>query len=347
MANNELLMEISQPQAANRHMLAPDAFDGIPLAIVVASREGKIVLMNNQAERLFGYQRGALTGQAVECLIPARFREAHPLFRSHFLTSPLARPMGAGRDLFALRSDGVELPVEIGLNPIDTEQGPMVLAAVVDITERKHREEATRAALKEKEMLLGEIHHRVKNNLQIIHSLLDLQALTVEDPRFGDMLRESQGRLRSMALIHQTLYKSQDFAAVNFRLFLSELLPVLTDTYALAAEKIHQHVNAEGVRLTIATAIPCGLIVNELVANALKHGFPDGREGNIWIDITQSEGSVTLSISNDGVSLDNDFHIESGTLGMRLVHLLVEQLHGELEVHLADPVRFMVRFPLP
>jgi two-component system, sensor histidine kinase PdtaS len=340
-------METSRPHAAYRHVLAPDAFDGIPLAVIVTSRQGTIVLMNCHADRLFGYEQGALTGQPVECLIPARFREAHPALRSHFLTAPQARPMGAGRDLFALRSDGVELPVEIGLNPIDTEQGPMVLAAVVDITERKHREEVTRAALQEKEMLLGEIHHRVKNNLQIIHSLLDLQALNVEDPRFGEMLRESQGRLRSMALIHQTLYKSQDFAAVNFRLFLSELLPVLTDTYALVAEKIHQHVNAEGVRLTITTAIPCGLIVNELVANALKHAFPGDREGNIWIDITQLEGQVTLSISNDGVALDNDFDVESGTLGMRLVHLLVEQLHGKLDVHRADPVRFIVRFPSP
>jgi len=340
-------VSVSQTQPANRQVMVPDAFDGIPLAIIVASSDGRIVLLNSQAERLFDYRREELIGKHIEMLIPERFRGAHPVFRNDFFTSPHARPMGAGRDLFALRKDGHELPVEIGLNPIATERGPMVLAAVVDITERKQREETTRAALKEKEMLLGEIHHRVKNNLQIIHSLLDLQALKTDDPRFGDMLRESQDRLRSMALIHQTLYKSQDFAAVNFQLFLAELLPVLTDSYALVAEQIHQHVNASGARLPIGSAIPCGLIVNELVANALKHGFKDGRKGNIWIDIAQTAGEVTLTVANDGAELTENF--DSGdvnTLGMRLVHLLVEQLHGSIQVQRADPVRFTIRFPL-
>ena len=340
-------MSVSPTQPANRQVMVPDAFDGIPLAIIVASADGRIVLLNSQAERLFDYRREDLIGKHIEMLIPERFRGAHPAFRNDFFTSPHARPMGAGRDLFALRKDGHELPVEIGLNPIATERGPMVLAAVVDITERKQREETTRAALKEKEMLLGEIHHRVKNNLQIIHSLLDLQAMQTDDARLGEMLRESQGRLRSMALIHQTLYKSQDFAAVNFQLFLNELFPMLTDSYALVAEQIHHHVNATGARLPIGSAIPCGLIVNELVANALKHGFRDGRAGNIWIDAAQSGEEITISVGNDGTPLLASFDSSgTNTLGMRLVHLLVEQLHGSLEVQRADPVRFTIRFPL-
>ena len=145
-----------------------------------------------------------MLAQNIEFLVPERFRAHHPALRTLFFADPHSRPMGAGRDLYGLKKDGSEFPVEIGLNPIETEEGEMVLSAIVDISDRKQKEERIHAALKEKDTLLGEIHHRVKNNLQVIHSLLDLQSDLVTDERILGILRESQNRIKSMALIHQT-----------------------------------------------------------------------------------------------------------------------------------------------
>ena len=132
-------------------------------------------MVNAQAERVFGYASGRASGPTDGMLVPERFRDGHPGMRRSFFAEPRSRPMGAGRDLYGLRKDGSEFPVEIGLNPIETDQGTMVLSAIVDISDRKQKEERIIEALKEKDVLLGEIHHRVKNNLQIVHSLLELQ----------------------------------------------------------------------------------------------------------------------------------------------------------------------------
>jgi two-component system, sensor histidine kinase PdtaS len=155
--------------------------ESLPSAMVMIRANGQIEMVNAQAERLFGYPRRELLGQPIEMLVPARFGKHHPSLRSAFFNDPQSRPMGAGRDLYALRKDGSEFPVEIGLNPIETDEGMMVLSAIVDISDRKQREAHIQAALKEKDLLLGEIHHRVKNNLQVIDGLLDLQSSNIED----------------------------------------------------------------------------------------------------------------------------------------------------------------------
>ena len=193
--------------------------ESAPNAMVMITRAGVIEMVNTQAERVFGYARAELLGQPVERLVPERFRGGHPGMRGSFFAAPRSRPMGAGRDLYALRKDGSEFPVEIGLNPIETDEGTMVLSAIVDISDRKQKEERIVQALKEKDVLLGEIHHRVKNNLQIVYSLLDLQLARMSDPLVLDLLRDSQNRIRSMALIHQTLYQSKDFARATSAAF--------------------------------------------------------------------------------------------------------------------------------
>jgi PAS domain S-box-containing protein len=310
-------------------------------------------MVNAQTEVLFGYGRGELLGQPVEILVPARLRERHPELRRSFFTDPKSRPMGVGRDLYAVRRDGTEFPVEIGLNPIETDEGLMVLSSIVDISERKQREQVIQEALKEKDILLGEIHHRVKNNLHIIHSLLDLQSARIADTSVQEMLRESQNRLRSMALIHQTLYESKDFAGVDFATFLDTLIPTLISSYGIDPFRITLSIQAEDVKLPINLAIPCGLMVNELVSNALKHAFPDHRSGAITVTVrsepnTSGSGEqVVLGVSDDGVGIAAGVDIDtSGTLGLRLVLLLTDQLHGVLDIHRADPTRFTITFPL-
>ncbi len=303
-------------------------------------------MVNIQAERVFGYQREFLIGEPIEKLLPARYHGQHPGMRTTFLTSPQTRPMGAGRDLHAVRQDGSEFPVEIALNPIETEEGTMVLAAIADISDRKQKEEHIKAALKEKDIMLGEIHHRVKNNLQIVYSLLDLQSSGVEDAVALGLLRESQNRVKSMALIYQMLYETNDFAQVDFAGFLENLVPTLISAYGIDPGRIALFVNAAHVRLPINAAIPCGLVVNELIANALKHAFPvTGRVSSGLISSTSpvtgwSFPSAMMAPAYRTSSISR----ESTTLGLQLVTLLAEQLNANMTINRAKPTRIELRF---
>ena len=323
--------------------------EAAPNAMVMVNSSGRIEMVNAQAERVFGYARAELLGQPVEMLVPDRFRGHHPGLRQSFHHEPDARPMGAGRDLFARRKDGSEFPVEIGLNPIETEDGTMVLSAIVDISDRKQKERSIELALQEKDVLLGEIHHRVKNNLQIVHSLLDLQSAQISDPVALAMLRDSQNRIRSMALIHQTLYQSKDFAKVDFGNFLDSFAPILVSSYAVNMNEITLTIEADGMSLPINCAIPCGLIVNELISNALKHAFPNKEGGRICVELRQDgEDHFVLAVSDDGIGLPSDLSIEAApTLGLQLVTLLTDQLRGKLAIEPMKPTRFAIRFPVP
>jgi len=316
--------------------------------MVMANRYGQIEMVNTQAERVFGYPRVELLGKSVEQLVPERFRHQHAGLRGSYLAEPRSRPMGAGRDLYALRKDGSEFPVEIGLNPIETDRGTMVLSAIVDISDRKQKEERITAALKEKDILLAEIHHRVKNNLQVIHSLFDLQSGRIADPVAIGMLRESQNRIRSMALIHQRLYEGKDFACVDFRSFLQTMVPTLMSSYGADPSRIAPKIRAEEVQLPINAAVPCGLVINELVSNVLKHAFPGNRGGEIEIDFRRGlDSDVILSVSDNGIGLPDSFSLSNAsTLGMQLLSLLADQLGAEMSIKPAHPTQFSLRFPI-
>jgi two-component system, sensor histidine kinase PdtaS len=322
--------------------------EAAPNAMVMVNTGGQIEMVNARVEHVFGYQRNEMLGHSIEMLLPERFRGNHVGLRVAFAGSPRSGPMGAGRDLYARRKNGSEFQVEIGLNPIDTDDGPMVLSAIVDISHRKEEKERIQSALKEKDILLGEIHHRVKNNLQIIYSLLNLQSARITDPAALDMLRDSQNRVRSMALIHQTLYGSRDFARVDFALFIDTLLPVLADSYGIDPRRVSVRVDVEPVRLPINSAVPCGLVVNELIANAFKHAFPGQRSGEIRVALTRQPGDeALLTVSDNGIGLPEHLDAdETGTLGLQLVNLLASQLNGAIAITRSNPTRFALRFPI-
>ncbi len=322
--------------------------ESAPNAMVMVNSQGRIEMVNTQAELLFHYTRAELLGQLIEILVPERFRHEHPGKRHQFFGDLQSRPMGAGRDLFGRRKDGSEFPIEIGLNPIETEDGMMVLSSIVDISDRKQKELRIQEALTEKDVLLGEIHHRVKNNLQVVHSLLSLQSSLINDEAVRNMLMDSQNRIQSMALIHQTLYQSNNFARVDFADFLEALIPTLVNSYSVSGKNITLAVNVDEVYLPINSAIPCGLLINELITNALKHAFTERNDGKISVSLSANENNeIQLSISDDGNGIPEHLNLdEVETLGLRLVNLLSQQLNGVLRIQRQHPTEFVLSFPL-
>ncbi len=321
------------------------AIEASPTGMIMVDQHGAIVLINAQIERLFGYQRTELIGQPIELLVPHRYRAHHPSYRDAFFGDVKTRPMGAGRDLFGVRKDGSELPIEIGLNPLETPQGTFVLSSIVDITERRRAMEQIRASLSEKETLLREIHHRVKNNLQVISSLLNLQA--EHSPNVRDALAQSQARIQSIALVHEGLYRSQSVSHVDFDDYVHELIGNTFHAQQAHSRDISYRVDVSAVRLAIDVAVPCGLIISELVTNALKHAFVDGRRGQIDVMLSQRDGLCELRISDDGVGLPPDIANSEkaiGSLGLELVHTFARQLHAKIEIERARGTTFTLRF---
>jgi len=223
----------------------------------------------------------------------------------------------------------------------------------LEITEKKKAaeallksEEQLRASLGEKEILLKEIHHRVKNNLQVISGLLDLQAHHIGDPTAREIYKESQNRVVTMALIHEELYQSANLSQVDFADYIRNLCENLMISYGADKDRIKLDIRTEKTEMVADTAIPCGLIINELITNSLKHAFPGERSGTISLSFKQLKNKdFQLTVSDDGVGIPEDVDItRTNTLGMQLVTVLVGQLGGTLKVKRRDGIRFTIRF---
>lgn len=348
------------------------ALEAAPTGMLMIDATGRIALVNAQVERIFGYSREELLNEPVEMLVPERFRADHPDFRSGFFQAPGARPMGRGRDLFGLRKDGTEVPIEIGLNPLTTLAGSFVLSSVVDITERKRSEaekealvgqlqsinadlearvqrrtRALTAALLEREVLLKEVHHRVKNNLQIISSLLSMQARTLAGGASRDAVEECQARVQAIALIHEQLYRSKDYGRLAFSEYARNLASSVFVVAGVSKEAVSLELAVEDVVLPVGKAISCGLVLNELITNALRHGFPGGRSGWIQVEVSAiGETHLRLAVRDNGIGLPAEIDVgRSKSLGLQLVHTLAEQLDAVLEVDGRAGASFQLTFP--
>jgi two-component sensor histidine kinase len=215
-----------------------------------------------------------------------------------------------------------------------------------EIGERRKAEGALRALVEEKVVLLREIHHRVKNNIQIISSLLRLQSRSIRDRAALDAVNECQNRIRSIALIHEKLYQSQDFARVDFGDYIENMVGHLVSFHSGVGGRVRFRLEADDVKLDINRAIPCGLIVNELATNALKHAFPEGRAGEIVIRLRALDGGRhELAVKDTGVGLPDGIAFETASsLGFQIVGDLVKQLEGTVEIVRGAGTEFIVRF---
>lgn len=214
-----------------------------------------------------------------------------------------------------------------------------------DVTDRRQMEDQMRESIHEKEILLQEVHHRVKNNLQVISSILNLQTSYVKDENSLSILRESQNRIKSMSFIHESLYQTKDFAHIEFTGYIQSLINNLVQSYRVGLAEVELKTEFNKTYLNLDQAIPCGLIVNELISNALKYAFRGKEHGVLYCAVNDIDGELNLTISDDGVGLPPDLdHENSETLGLQLVHTLVDQLGASIELDTTKGTKYLITF---
>jgi PAS domain S-box-containing protein len=322
-------------------------------AIVCTDGDGHILTWNNGARAIFGYTADEVVGQLLAMLMPERYHEGHQRGLERMRATGESRLMGTVLEFYGLGKDGREFPLELTLSTWATAEGRFYGGIIRDITDRRRVEEALRRTAvevarsnAEKEMLLKEIHHRVKNNLQIVSSLLHLQSRGLTDPQVQALFQESQDRVRSIARIHETLCQSNRLARIDFAPYVQDLARHLSRSYSVGTGRIQLTIQAEPVLLDIDRAIPCGLICNELITNALKHAFPGGLAAVLHLTLHALHGQVTLTVRDTGVGLPGEVDVEhTSSLGLRLVRTLTQQLRGTLTLERDGGTLWTLRFP--
>jgi len=315
--------------------------------VISVDNEERILLFNQSAERIFGYTPRELVGLPLDLLLPSRPVTTH---RKHIedaaALGTLVLPREERREIPAVRKDGSEFTVEATISVVGINGGRMFTVILRDVTQRLADDENLQQSLREKEGLLKEIHHRVKNNLQVVSSLLGLQFRETTDEDIRKMFLESQNRIHSMALLHEILYQSNAFSRVKLPHYIRQIAAHLFNSYGIGADRIRLLTNLETISLNVDAAVPCGLIVNELISNSLKYAFPDGRRGEVRIDLLARRGGMAqLVVADNGVGLRDDVDwLTAKSLGWRLVRSLAEQLGAEVKVKSAEGTEIQLTF---
>jgi PAS domain S-box-containing protein len=311
--------------------------DAMPGFVCWVSAQGKYLGVNRYMADTFNLSPDAFVGQELSF-----FKNSPEL--AQFMTQFLINSDSTGHQVIAATVNGSTRHYLIAAQKYC--QDSLAVSVGIDITQRKLAEAQIQASLREKEVLLQEIHHRVKNNLQVISSLLDLQSQQIEELAMLEVFRESQNRVKSMALVHEKLYQSKNFARINFAEYTESLVSYLFKAYELTPGHVVFNLDIEETHLNIDTAIPCGLIINELVSNALKYAFPDNRKGAISISLKSDEEKYfTLSIKDDGVGIPKNLNATNvQSLGLQLVKVLTKQLKGKIKIDHDKGSQFLIRF---
>ncbi len=316
-------------------------------AVISVDNEERILLFNQSAERIFGYTPMELVGRSLDILLPSRPVALH---RQHVEEAASLGTLHLRKDnrieIRARHKDGAEFTVEASISIVGVNGGRMFTVILRDVTQRLADNDKLHHVLREQEGLLREIHHRVKNNLQVVSSLLGLQFRDAADDGIRKMFQESQNRIHSMALLHEILYQSNAFSRVNLPDYIRQIATHLFSSYGIGGDRIRLLTNLETVSLNVDAAVPCGLIVNELISNSLKYAFPDGRRGEVRVELlARRDGMAQLVVADNGVGLHADCDWATAqSLGWRLVRSLAEQLGAEVEVKSAAGTEIQLTF---
>jgi PAS domain S-box-containing protein len=318
-------------------------FESATDMIYMIDKNNKVLSANKAAVRLFGKGLKEIIGKSIFYLFPEKI--ATRFSKNLKKVFEIGKPGFYEANMIVGRRESW---ISVNLSPVRDPKGRImaVMGVTRDITEQKKRERQIKASLKEKEVLLREIHHRVKNNMQIISSLLKLQSQYIKDKPYADIFKESQDRIKSMSLIHEMLYQSKHLSKINFKEYIRVLANYLFRSCWPSPCKIALKIESENVYLAIDNAIPCGLIIHELVSNSLKHAFSGSKEGEIKIALHSiNERDIELVVSDDGVGMPEDLDIRNTkSLGLHLVTILAEdQLQGEIKLDRNKGTEFQIK----
>ncbi|MDD8027596.1 MAG: histidine kinase dimerization/phosphoacceptor domain -containing protein [Acidobacteriota bacterium] len=342
-----LIMDVTEPRAVREALrvsesklrgIVEQSGDGI----VVTDEKGMITEWNTAQEKIGGRRRAEVLGRPIWDVQTESALHQDPGGTAAAALEKAYRSALEGGDETWLnkpvevqlrRPDGTAITIESVVAAIPAELGFFLAGISRDVTEKRRAEETLARSLREKEVLLKEVNHRVKNNMQVLSSLLNFQSSFIKDPEALRMLQESRDRIRTMALIHEKLYRSPDLSRIDFAEYLEHLSAILVDSYAMVRDRVKLELDVRDAFLSLNAGIPCGLIVNELVSNALKHAFPDGRSGRIRVELKPAEeGMLRLVVADDGIGLPAGAHFGAdSSVGLQIVGMLVDQLDGTIE----------------
>jgi PAS domain S-box-containing protein len=346
-AFNRMVEDLQKTTVSKNYMddILKSMFD----MLVVLTPDNTIRTVNKTTCDILGYAAEEMVGQPLEMLLADENLQP----KGAWIDELVEKGAFNNTEKVFTTKNGRKIPVVFSASVMRNNEGTIrgIVCVAHDITERKQAEELLKhfneeleqnvktrteqlnASLEEKVVLLREIHHRVKNNLQIIISLTNLQMHQIDDPKVKQIMVETQNRVRAMSFVHEKLYRSEDISHINLADYTRFLATHLFSFYGVDSRQVSLKIEIGKILLDINTAIPVGLIINELVSNTIKHAFPEGRKGEIWISVGQQDHTLTILFGDDGIGIPQDIDWRTvPSLGLRLVILLVNQLNGTIEL---------------
>lgn len=332
--SEEISLAINHKRVEEKVSIQKTYFENLfqvsPDALVILTNDDKVIQINQEFTKLFGYTQEEAFGKLINDLIVPDDLKFEGLQR----TRSVADGQKVHYESIRQHKNGTRIEIEAIGKPIILGEDQLAVQAIYrDISVRKKHEKQILKDLEEKEILLKEVHHRVKNNMQVISSMLKLQSRYIEDEKALELFKNSQNRVKSMALIHERIYKSPDLASVNFEDYTKSLLISLFQNYGVNTNNVVFETHIEGISINMNTAIPLGLIINELISNALKHAFPNDRKGKLIISFSKNiDGKHELIVEDNGRGFKTDLDFNNpDTLGLQLMNALTSQLQGSLK----------------